>query len=163
MERDVLRHAQAQKEALVDGFLRDLVGQLRTLVYEATTDVLASIQTQQRLGGKSATQLRHLVGQVGRLNFFGDAELDAAIGRLEALIAPPAPARDLAELQAALQATATVTRAVLLDLGQAPRSARALGVADTPTPALLRRARRALGLPDAAAPAPLPLARGRRA
>jgi len=40
MNRDVVEAARKQKEQLVDGFLGGLVKQLRSLVYEAATDVL---------------------------------------------------------------------------------------------------------------------------
>ena len=50
------------KEELIDTFLADLVKQLRGLVYEVTTNVLASIETNQgRLVGKASVQLSNLI------------------------------------------------------------------------------------------------------
>lgn len=146
MNRDVLRQAQEQKSKLIDGFLSDLASQLRTRVYEATTDVLASIQKNQNLGGKSASQLRSLIEQVGKLNFFNDREVEGALARIEALLDAAPRKRDVGAIETQLHAIATVTRATLLDLGVQPRSARTLGVADNPGPELVRTARHTLGV-----------------
>jgi len=160
LEREVMQQAQAKKVELVDGFLANLVGQLRGLVYNVATDVLASIQHNDgKLLGKSADQLRNLVARVGSLNFFGDEEVDAASRRVEELLEVKPKQRDVAELQGQLQAVATITRATLLDLGEQPRSARSLGVEDAPTEAAVVQARRTLGVEAAAEAVVLPARR----
>ena len=147
MHRDVVEQARRQKEELVDGFLRDLVVQLRSLVYEATTDVLAAIKRNDRLPPRSVVQLRNLVEQVRSLNFYGDQEIEAMINRV-AFQVDGVQDRNLAEIQSSLRDIATVVRASLIGLGEKPRGARSLGVADEPTPEMVRRARRGLGLED---------------
>jgi hypothetical protein len=146
INRDVLAQAQQQKEALVDGFLRDVVVQLRALVYEATTDVLAAIEKNAALPPRSVAQLNNLIKQVQALNFYGDEDVAAMVNRL-AFSAGQAPAeRDVPGLRESLRDVATVVRASLLSLGDQPRGARMLGVADEPTPDMVRKARRHLGL-----------------
>jgi Protein of unknown function (DUF3150) len=145
MEADVIREAKAQKTRVIDGFLKDVVSQLRTLVYEASTDVLASMQKNQgKLLGKSAAQLERLVSEVKKLNFFGDEEMDIAIRRVQAVLDRTPKDRDTVDLARQLRAIATITRDTLLNLDEEPRSARDLGVADTPTEEMVRTARREL-------------------
>ena len=160
MHRDVVETARRQKEELVDGFLRDVVVQLRSLVYEAATDVLAAIQRNDRLPPASIKQLRNLVTQVGSLNFYGDADIEAMIARVREQLPGGAqyprgtshpegtPHRTTDEIRRTLVDIATVTRASLIGLGERPRQARSLGVADVPTDEMVRQARRGLGLPD---------------
>jgi hypothetical protein len=149
MNRDVIEKARQQKEELIDTFLADLVKQLRGLVYEVTTNVLASIETNQgRLVGKASVQLSNLIEQVASLNFFGDQEIDRMIARVRMELARQPEDRDVKEIQAQLKNIATITRATLIGLGEQPRSARSLGVADAPTPEMVRTARRGLGLAE---------------
>ncbi len=157
MQGDVLREAQSKKQELIDGFLRDVVVQLRSLVYDATTDVLEALQKNKALVGSSARQLRNLVSRIESLNFYGDAELEQGMARISALLAPAPEDRALGEITSRLRDLATLTRATLLDLGAAPRRARDLGVADLPTPELIRRARQGLGLDEGPAAVALAL------
>jgi len=149
MNRDVVAEARQQKQELIDGFLADLVRQLRGLVYEATTDVLAGLQDKGRLHPRSVVQLKNLIDQVGNLNFFGDEEIDRMITQVRIELDKAPRDRDVREIQDQLRDIAVVTRATLIGLGEQPRSARALGVADVPTPAMVRTARRGLGLDEA--------------
>lgn len=147
MEADVIRQAAAQQVETVGGFLRDIVAELRGLVYEATTDVLASMQKNGgKLLGKSAAQLEHLVAEVKKLNFFGDEAMDTAIQRVQAVLDRTPKERDTADLARQLRAIGTIARATLLDLDEEPRSARDLGVADEPTAEMVRTARRELDI-----------------
>jgi len=149
MNRDVVEKARQQKEELIDTFLADLVKQLRGLVYDVTTNVLASIQTNQgRLVGKASVQLSNLIEQVASLNFFGDQEIDRMIARVRMELDKQPKDRDMKEIRAQLKNIATITRATLIGLGEQPRSARSLGVADVPTPEMIRTARRGLGLAE---------------
>lgn len=148
MNHDVVEKARQQKEELIDDFLADLVRQLRGLVYEATTDVLAKVQEKGRLHPRSVVQLKNLIDQVGNLNFFGDDDIDRMIAQVRLELDKAPPDRNIQEIQARLQDIAVVTRATLIDLGEQPRSARSLGVADAPTPEMVRTARRGLGLDE---------------
>jgi hypothetical protein len=146
MERDVLREAQAAKRERIDGFFKDVSVQLRSLVYDATTSVLASVTKNGNLGGSSARQLRNLVMQVEELNFLDDEELTSGIDRIRGLLEPAPKDRSMLDITVSLRDLAIVTRAALLDLGEKPRTARDLGVADVPDQTLVVRARRNLGV-----------------
>jgi hypothetical protein len=148
MHRDLVDQARAQKQQLVDGFLRDVVVQLRSLVYEASTDVLGAIAKNDHLPPRSVVQLRNLVDQVRGLNFYGDAEIDDMIGLVAGQLDQKAEDRNVKEIERNLVDIATVVRASLIGLGEQPRAARDLGVADAPTAEMIRTARRGLGLEE---------------
>jgi hypothetical protein len=148
MNRDVVDQARQQKQQLVDGFLRDVVVQLRSLVYEASTDILGAIQKKDSLPPRSVVQLRHLVDQVKSLNFYGDTEIEQMVDLVAGQLDRAAEDRNVAEIEANLRDVAVVVRASLIGLGQQPRAARELGLADAPTAELVRQARRGLGLAD---------------
>lgn len=147
MNREVMERAKEQKLLLVDGFLKDVVKQLRSLIYDAVVTVSDAINKNGYLHPRSATQLQGLVAQVERLNFFGDEDATKMVQQLQALTNRAAPDRDPAELQDALRNVAIVTRASLMALGDQPRHARILGTVDSVQPEELKRARRALDLP----------------
>jgi hypothetical protein len=148
MHHDVVQQARQKKERVVDTFLRDVVAELRGLVYEAVTDVLASVQKNGRLHPRSVVQLRNLVGQVGKLNFAEDSDLDAMIAAVQSQLGTAAKDRNVREIETTLQDIAVITRSTLMGLGEQPRSARGLGVPDEPAPVLVRTARGRLGLDD---------------
>ena len=149
MQRDVIAEAERQKIEMVDGFYRDLVRGLRAEVYTVCTDVLAAIEKNGgKLVGPSASRLKNMMAQVEKLNFMGDRAMTASMDKLRPYLAQAAVRRDMDDISRVLRSIATVTRATLLDLGEAPRSARDWGVADIPTPELVRRAQRDLDLPD---------------
>jgi hypothetical protein len=146
MHADVVEKARKQKEKLVDGFLRDVVVQLRSLVYNASVDVLGAIEKNASLPPRSVVQLRNLVDQVKSLNFYGDEEIEQMIAAVAGQVDRQAEYRDLAVIEANLRDMATVVRASLIGLGERPRQARTLGVVDEPTGEMVRQARRGLGL-----------------
>ena len=146
MHREVIEQARQRKEQVVDSFLRDVIAQLRALAYEAATDVLASLQKNGRLHPRSVVQLRNLVDHVERLNFAGDADLDAMLTGVRVQLDLAAEDRSAREVERVLRDVAVVTRSTLIGLGEQPRSARSLGVPDELAPALVRTARGRLGL-----------------
>jgi len=148
MNRDVVEQARRQKEELVDGFLKDVVAQLRGLVYDATTNVLAAMKKGDGLPPRSVAQLRNLVEQVKALNFYGDEDVEAMVNKITFALGGSAADRDTAAIEANLRDIATVMRASLIGLGETPCSARLLDVPDVPTPEMVRTARRGLGLDD---------------
>lgn len=137
---------------MIDGFLSDVVRQLRSLVYNSVVAVGEATAKNGYVHPRSVGQLQGLVAQVERLNFIGDKDTDAMVERLRSLTAKAAPDRDPVELQTALRDVAIVTRASLLALGDQPRSSRALALPDNVPAEELKRARRALALPEAPAP-----------
>lgn len=159
MNDAVVEEARQKKQELVNGFLSDLVRQLRSMIGQTCEDVLGSMEKAGgKLGPRSTVALKNLIQNADRLNFFDDAEMTAAINRLRPLIAQDAEDRPIEEIQARLQDIAVVTRASLLALGEDVRKPRALSVPDDPPAALVRAARAGLGLaptdaPDEPAPA----------
>lgn len=152
MRREVAREAQSQKRELVNGFMRDLVVQLRTMVYDATTDVLETMQKNDRLHPRSVVQLRNLIDQISDMNFFNDAEINQMINQVRAQLTTNPDDRDTKEISRTLQAVGILTRNALIGLGENPRSARAMGIADVPTIADVRTARTSLAMPLADIP-----------
>ena len=148
MNRDVLEQARRQKEEMIGGFMADLLIQLRSLVYETTTDVLAGIEKNKSVHPKSIEQLRNLVKQIGNLNFFGDGEIEQMINTVMSQLGNLSKERGVGDIQKCLQDVAILTRSSLVDLGETPRSARSLGVPDVPTDIAVRRSRESLGLGD---------------
>lgn len=146
MNREVIAKAQAEKESLVDGFLTDIVRQLRAMIYDAVTAVSDATAKNGFLHPRSVVQLQNLVAQVERLNFIGDRDAEAMVERLRSLAAQATTDRDPAEVQQALDDVALVTRASLLALGDGPRACRAQALPDSVPVEELSRARRALAL-----------------
>jgi hypothetical protein len=146
MNREVMQDLRARKEAEVDRFLTDLVTQLRGLIYEVATDVLTSLQRNQKLARGSTKQLKRLITQISQLNFYGDADVERMLDRLQATIDLPARKRDIGALEEHLRAIATVTRLTLVQIGEPPRSGREVAIPDVPTGSQVQRARRVLRL-----------------
>ena len=143
--------AQAQERlTLLDSFCTSLVGQLRSHTYTAVTDVLATLQRHagERFAAQSVRQLKNVIERVRGLNFYEDQDIDHILTQLHDIVqlSPEMRARSLPEIQSTLRAIATTCRATLLDLGEEPRSARALAIPDLPSGAMVREARATLGL-----------------
>lgn len=124
MNEDVLRQAREQKEKLVTGFVADVAGQLRSLVYEALSDVQRSLDRNGKLHSRSVVQVRNLVEQLERLNFIGDRDIEQAIARMRQIVDQPAEQRELADVSATIRELRAMTRRQLAALGQESRIAR---------------------------------------
>lgn len=146
MNREVLAQARARKEELIDGFLAGLVAQLRGLIYQVSVDTLASLEGKAALPNRSLGALKELISKVERLNFFGDQEATAMIGQIQGLLEQEPKDRTPHEIGRVLRAIGTVARSSLIAIGEEPRSARELGIADTPSTSEIRAARADLGL-----------------
>lgn len=152
MEQDMRHDAQQRVNAMLDEWLTTIVAHLRVLVYDAATDVLATMQRRggDQFSGRSTMQLNHLLAQIRSLNFFGDTEIDQMMARIEQIVSlsPSARQRSLGDIQQTLRAIATTARATLLDLGNDSRAPRPeLGIAAVPTHQLVSSARAELRLP----------------
>jgi len=141
MRRDVLDNARRQKDELLSGFMKDVVGKLRSTTYEAVTDVLESIRRNGNLHPRSVSQLRNLVDNIQMLNFYGDKEIDDCVNQVQSILAIPTDSRDLGDITARLRDIAIVTRSTLLNLALNPRSARDVGIPDVPEMAITRQSR----------------------
>lgn len=150
MERDLLTQEREQKKTMIDSFLSALVAQLRSLIYEVATDVLATLQkrTDGKFSPRSLVQLKNLVRQVSQLNFYEDAEIERLLSQVQRIVdqSPEARQRSIAEIGQRLRDIATVARSTLLSLDEEPRSAREFAVPDYPGEASVREARTSLGL-----------------
>jgi len=152
LEQDLRHDAQARVNAMLDNFLSSIVAQLRTLTYDAATDVLSTLK---RRGGdsfspRSKVQLDNLLNRVRSLNFFADAEMDQMMERIQEIVelTPAERQRSIGEIERTLRAVATTTRATLLDLDEEMRAPRTdLGIAAYPTTQLISSARAELRLP----------------
>jgi hypothetical protein len=128
MNDEVVAEARRKKQQLIDTFLKDVVVQLRTTIYEATTEVLKTMQKNQgKLHPRSVVQLKNLIEQIGSLNFFGDEESTRMIARVRETFERRPEARNAEDIRSALQDVAIVTRASLIDLGETPRASALLG------------------------------------
>lgn len=122
MQRDLLQQAQEKKKSAVDAFLATIVVQLRSLTYDAMTDVLASMERRDdgKFPPRSVMQLKNLVAQISQLNFYGDQDLERAMTQIQAIIdqEPAKRQRDLSGIREKVCAIAIVARAALLDLSR---------------------------------------------
>ncbi len=152
LEHDLRHDAQARVQTALDTFLSSLVAQLRTLTYDAATDVLATMQRRggERFSGQSTRQLNNLLAHIRSLNFFGDTEMEQIMARLQEIVdmTPHERQRSLGEIGQTLRAIATTTRATLLDLEEEVRAPRTdLGIVAYPTTQQVSAARAELRLP----------------
>ena len=134
MNRDLVDQARRQKRQYIDAFFTSIVAQLRNLIYDAVTNVLASMQEQDTLQGRPVIQLKNLIEQIRTLNFYGDADVDQVIERLSSIVAQPAKERNIADIMRQLRAIATTTRGTLLALGEQPRTEREITPAEIGIP-----------------------------
>ena len=150
LENDLRAHAQERVNTALDSFLSSVVGQLRTLIYDASCDVLATLQrrSDESFAPQSVKQLTHLLTQVRALNFYGDIEIERMMDQITAIVeqTPEERRHSLGDIGQTLRSIATVTRSTLMDLDADPRSARELAIADFPSPSAVRQARAELGL-----------------
>lgn len=143
MEQEVLETYKQQKVQLIEGFLKDVSGQLYGLVYDAAVDVLTSIQKNGGLISRSAVQLRNLVERVQAMNVLGDKDLEAQIEKVRQLLdAEGLPAAKPGDLQDVLKDIGTASRYMLLGIGETPRSGRSVGIEDDVPDDLFQQVRR---------------------
>lgn len=150
MQRDLLRQLQEQKARQIEDFLQTIVIRLRSLTYEVMGDVLASIskQGEKRFPARSVVQLKNLVTQLSRLNFYGDEDIERIEQQVQEILdqTPTMRKRNLTEIQERLREIALDARSTLLDLEQPARKNRAEIPAEVPKTDDVRQARAVLDL-----------------
>lgn len=147
MNRDIVDAARQQKEQLVNGFMADIRSQLTGLIFETCRDVLEKLKGKDDLHARTVVQVKNLIVQIEKLNFFEDQDAAQMIQRLRETVVLPSPGdRTLGDIQAQLGAIVTLTRQTLVDLGARPASIRSLGLPDVVTVAGIDMARRTLNL-----------------
>lgn len=118
----VLRSMHDQRKELITSFLADVAIQLRTLVYEAASDVLDAIAEPgnwQRVGlhPRSLGRLKALVAQVEQLNFFHDEGVTEMMAQIRTYLDQPPQERSIDVITGILQDIHQRTRTTLRDLG----------------------------------------------
>ncbi|RJO60379.1 MAG: hypothetical protein C4542_09815 [Dehalococcoidia bacterium] len=147
MNADILASFREQKEEQVDAFLKQLVRQLRSHVYETAVNALESIKRNNgKLMARSANSLRSFIATTEQMNFYSDPELNAALDALGKAITPAEGEQTPEQIEKALQDLGILCRAVLLQVGETPRSGREVGIADVPDAKSLRATRKSLGV-----------------
>jgi hypothetical protein len=116
--------------ATLDEAARQVIAQLRERVYEAVTEVLKAIEKNGQLVGASVQQLQNMVEKIRVLNFMEDQDIEDAIRQVESLLSRGPRNRSTEDVVEVLRDIGVVTRRALLDLGEAPRSARSVGIPD---------------------------------
>lgn len=133
METEMMQRMMSQKESALDGFLTDVMKQLRQLAYDTSIELLESIKKNEgRVVAPSFKSLKSLIEQVKDLNFYGDDDLQGKIDQLNDLVSLPREVRSNSEIQTVLQDMATITRQFLVSAGVELRSARNVGISDVP-------------------------------
>ncbi|PWU23893.1 hypothetical protein C5B42_01365 [Candidatus Cerribacteria bacterium 'Amazon FNV 2010 28 9'] len=156
MNEEVVRDARLQKQERIDAFFTKVVSQLRGLLYEATSNVLASLKKHEKLQPRSVVQLRNLVENLEMLNFYGDRDVERAMKLIENLIDRPHEDRNIELIEQRLGEIALVMRSTLLPLEYEFREEREeaeeatewiekLGIPSRPTRREVREARMSLG------------------
>jgi hypothetical protein len=146
MNYEVVNQAKSKKQEMIDSFLSDVARQIRSLIYDVTTNVMESIKKNGKLVGKSSVQLSNLIESVKGLDFYGDREVEAMITRVGSIVGTDVKDRNLDEITDRLKDIGVLTRASLLALGETPRSGRQIGIPSVPANGMVRKARRSLGL-----------------
>lgn len=145
MKMDVFNNARDQKNELVNSFMSNIMGQLRSTTYNAVLDVLSSIKKNGELHPRSVSQLKNLVDNIRNLNFYADVEVDQMITQVKSILNSTSPnKRELGNIQEKLRDIATITRSTLINLGEQPRSGRILEIPDIPTEDNVRKSRNRL-------------------
>lgn len=151
MKLEAAGYWQKRQRELIDGFLADVVAELRGRVYDVVTDAVDSIERNDYLHNKTKLSLENLIDAVRRLDVYGDTDLETALGRLEEQLRLDSKDRDVSEIHDQLDALATVTRASLVSLRTPARGGADLDEAENvPTEFEVKRARKRLGLGDVA-------------
>jgi len=122
MEADVRAHYLSQKQEMVDGFLADLIGQLYNMLYDVSTNALATMaRNKGQLLEPTLRQLNRLVEWAVSMNITDDAQVAKVVGDLQAMIAQAPEHRNAIDVKDQLQAIGTVARSVLVDLNLQPQ------------------------------------------
>ena len=122
MEADVRAHYLSQKREMVDGFLADLTGQMYNMLYDISTNALATMSRNKgQLLEPTLRQLSRLVDWAATMNIMDDAQVSRVIGDLQAMIERAPEQRDPIEVKDQLLAIGTVARSVLIDLNLQPQ------------------------------------------
>lgn len=161
MERDVMETFRAERETLVVEYMKGLVSQVNSALYNAANDILDSVKKHGRIHPRSSLQLKNLVSRLkGLAEAMDYKDVEVMLSQAEVELEKDPKERKVEDLEKKLRAIGTVTRSTLVSLGETPRSGKEVGIIDSPALAEVKRARKVLGLsPEIGA---LPEKRGKR-
>lgn len=84
IEADLQESMKDQSEAMVQGFLHEIPMQLRQTAVEGANSVIASIDKNNgKLVGRASIKAHNLVNELKRMDFYGDADLQAMLSSFE--------------------------------------------------------------------------------
>lgn len=147
LRRDVARYWRERKREMVDGFLVDLVAQIRGQAYEVLASALETAERNEgKLPAKTLQGLDTMIQTVRTLDPYGDQELETAFRRLRGQLERPAKDRDAGEIVRQVDDLATVIRASLVLMDRAPRRGNGEIEQTVPTIQQVRQARERLGI-----------------
>lgn len=118
MNAAVIQSAQERLQREVDDNLKFMIGHVHGLIYDTCTGVRQKIVANDgKLLGKSASQLRNLLKNLGELNITNDMEVEAMITALRTALGTSADARSVQEVQRVLQDMSLLSASVLRYIG----------------------------------------------
>ena len=109
INREVLQSYQQQ----MDGFVGSVVGQLRSMVYEACVSISSSMEKNGHLAGASTRRITNLVGRLKALNFMNDEEVNEQIAQLETIVNTNPEHRNTGSIMKVLDQIASSNRETL--------------------------------------------------
>jgi hypothetical protein len=117
VRNELRRQFADERRQQIDGFLTDVVGSLRAMVYKTVSTALRNIEQRGAPAPRTVTSLRRLVERVRLLNVYGDLDIEAQLGRLEQALVPAKQRTPVtaAKLRAALVELSDTTEAAVRD------------------------------------------------
>lgn len=118
MRREVNRHWVAQKEALIDSFLVDVVASVRGRVYEAAANAAEAIRKNKSVPGRTVEGLVNLMSTLKTIDPYGDTELEEGLASLRPYLDVRPEDRQKEAILAQVEAVCTLAGATLANLGR---------------------------------------------
>lgn len=124
MGAEVARRSEAKREEIIDGFLKGVAGQLRSLVYDTVSSALGTFQRRGKFSEHAAERLGKMISRIKSLNFYGDADVEDQITKLETAIDRSMVGRSTGDVEAILEEAEVAARQLLIEIGEVPRQVR---------------------------------------
>ena len=102
IERDIRESISTQSEGMVSDFVTEILIRLRTMAYEGSSSIIASIDKNNgKLVGRASIKAHSLVDDLRKMNFYGDAELEEMVAQLEEALGTGKEERDVVQVKQA--------------------------------------------------------------
>ena len=103
IERDIRESISTQSEGMVSDFVTEILMRLRTMAYEGSSSIIASIDKNNgKLVGRASIKAHSLVDDLRKMNFYGDAELEEMVSQLEEALGSDKSERDVIQVKQAV-------------------------------------------------------------